>query len=299
MVQINENYNVNLTSKDQTVETLKHIMEYVNAGHYWKAVRLFIEGQEKGILPRGAHIPGWLTESLGQKAAVKIVDAFARMPCFYCQNGLLPCETCEGQGYLYDMKTCDRCIGLGVAQCNFCNATGWVSLDYVPSGLQRTVINKRAKLAMRRIKTLLTQSLLPSHPKNDKSFKDYAQLFLDLNRQLGILENTLDLLKELPIITHKSIAVLNKTRAACIKSAWEAWKAMPEILQGMASALRLKSDNMKNDTEARRLVIRQAEYYQSLGNSSDNFLGTEWEHPFLRKAVKEVIGKKYSEKYFQ
>jgi hypothetical protein len=252
---------------------------------------MFLEGQEKNILPKGGQTPDWLIKNFGTEMAAKLVDAFVHFPCFYCQKRLQPCENCKGAGHHNFERICDPCLGLGVVKCNFCAGTGWVAIDYVPVGLRPAVIKRRSQLASRRINAILSHPLFQSSPEtSNTTFKEYTQSFLDLNKQISVLENSLEAGRDLSENNPQSKTLINKMVGTCVKSGLKGWKGIHEILQSMASAARLEVQDDTNDTQ--NLAGLRADYYQSLYDSYDEFIGTNGEHPFLWKAAKELWDKK-------
>ena len=61
----------------------------------------------------------------------------------------------------------------------------------------------------------------------------YARLFMELNRQIGVLENALVAGKDLAARNPQSKSTINRIVGACVKSAPKGWERVHAILQVM------------------------------------------------------------------
>ena len=111
---------------------LAAVREALVQGKPSEAVQIFLEAQQKGGLPRGEGLMGWVTTTLGPDLAKTLVSAFVHEPCMFCAKGLVSCERCEGKGHSDYTFVCEECFSLGLRPCRFCNAMSWASLDFAP-----------------------------------------------------------------------------------------------------------------------------------------------------------------------
>lgn len=79
----------------------------------------------------------------GQSGSDLIVSAFAHRRCFMCEDGTVPCGTCEGTGVVSG-RPCPSCDGQGVDVCSFCMGLGWTDAEDVPMEVRRQVSRRRA-----------------------------------------------------------------------------------------------------------------------------------------------------------
>ena len=75
-----------------------------------------------------------------------IASAFSHRHCFMCQNGVVPCDGCEGAGSTEAAGECRPCKGTGLTPCTFCQGTGWAPRDMIPTEFTPGVL-RRLRLA--------------------------------------------------------------------------------------------------------------------------------------------------------
>jgi len=272
----------------QRARVLKEVVADLERGRGTRAAKVFCNGQDHGLFPTGNGLPRWLLKSIGKEATGKLVDAFARFPCFYCENGLEPCETCNGRGTIADSLICEACAGLSVTRCGFCDGSGFVTNNVVPPGLRVVVLTERTNWASDRIKTLL-QKPVPKGASTDpvKAAKRCAMQLLDLGRQMGVFENTVVAAKDLAQTHPRSKQKLAKLVGLCCQTAVDAQTRIWELAGQMSMCSKVQAEAPDVDESVRRRAERGAAFYESLA-ASKTLAGTALEHPYLQRAVAKL-----------
>ena len=81
--------------------------------------------------------------ALGASAVELVASAYARRGCFMCEQGVAPCDHCQGTGFLEAERSCPRCRGLAVMECGFCEGTAWADQTDLPEELAKPVFRRR------------------------------------------------------------------------------------------------------------------------------------------------------------
>ena len=285
-------------SSDDRVEKLVHaIVEKLKRGKGLEAMSLFAEGQMHHILSSTHNLPKRLVELMGKKMADKLISVFVHSPCPFCKKGRVTCEDCDGHGHIDHEMACIDCLSLGLIKCDFCDGSGWSTIDSIPSGLRALVLYQRTNVAKTRIKKILVRGVLNvARYKPVIVLKKCAQLLMDLNRYIGVLENTVTSKNELAKSRYWSQNKVKKIVISCIQTAIDAQRKAGEIIKHMAQVARTQAENPDGDSNAQKLAAIRADFYKSLLGSSNVFAGTNLEHPFLNEAAKKLGMKKDSEK---
>ena len=277
----------------QRAHFLKALARELERGHGTKAAQLFLDGQAHAILPTGKSLPQWLAKTLGKEQTGKLVEAFAKAPCFYCKKGLLPCDGCDGRGLFAGGVICETCAGLGVIRCAFCDGSGWVTGDIVPVGLRFLVVAERAIQAHGRIRVLLRKPVPKSIPGNPaESAKRCAFLLLEINRQMGVLENTVMAARNLARMYPGSKRQIAKIVGASCQAAVEARVRIRELLKQMGVCCKLRAEAANRNSAVRKRAMEGYGFYESLA-ASKTFTNTAFGHPYLQAAI-ERIGRRHS-----
>jgi hypothetical protein len=272
----------------QRIRVLRNIVDELEHGRRTTAAKHFREGQDHRLFPTGNGLPRWLIKSIGKEATGKLVDAFAQFPCFYCKKGLETCETCDGRGTIAGGIICEACAGLGVIRCSFCDGSGWVTYNVVPPGLRLTVLAERVNRASGEIETLL-QKPAPKNASADpvKAAERCTKQMLDLNRQLGVLENAVVASKDLARTHPSSKQKLAKIAEACCHAAVEAQARVRLLAKQLAVCSTVQAEAVDADAAVRKRAKKGAAFYESLA-ASETLAGTALEHPFLQRAVAKL-----------
>ena len=62
-----------------------------------------------------------------------------------CDDGVMPCQACQGQGLTADGEPCLSCDGQGLEVCSFCLGTGWSDYNQIPKELRKAVLHRRIR----------------------------------------------------------------------------------------------------------------------------------------------------------
>jgi hypothetical protein len=187
---------------------------------------------------------------------------------------------------------CIDCFSFGLVKCNFCDGSGWSSIDSIPAGLRPLVLYQRTKAAIARTKKMLSKPMSDvSKRKPIIILERYAQTLMEINRYLGVMENTLLAKDELIKSRFCSESKTRKIVASCIRNACNAKKRAREIVEYMAKTTQSQAKNADQKSDAQKLATARAEFYKSMLDSSNIFAGTNLEHPFLDEAIEKTVAK--------
>jgi hypothetical protein len=150
-------------------------------------------------------------------------------------------------------------------------------------------VRKRAEAATRNLRTLLERpALKPSADRAGRGLGPCAKLLLELNRNLGFLENTVVALEQGKGV--ESTARKKSLLASCIQSARATDKRIRQTLRCMALSARKQADAAKPGSPEAESAGKKADLYETL-SESESYAGTGLEHPFLAAAVAEAATK--------
>jgi hypothetical protein len=269
---------------------LQGVLGELKRNHATRATQLFLEGQANSLFPTGKGLPRWLIRTIGKKATGKLVDAFARQPCYFCKKGLVPCDECGGAGH-FETRPCNGCLGMGIARCEFCDGAGWAAIDGVPDSLRPAVVTTRAEVAMANLKDLLDKPAASSSAESPAvQSTQCANLLLKLNRNIGVLENTVVALGQFQRAQSMPKRKAGHLLKACVKFAIAAGDRVRRTLQCMSESARLEGSTAKAGSPRSEAAFKKAAMYKSLGESG-KYSGTSLDHPFLATAVARVARK--------
>ena len=253
-----------------------------------EAAKLFLTGQASGVFPPDHNLVEKLVETIGKNATNKLIVALAHYPCPFCKKGRSECRDCKGHGHIdYDM-ICERCLGIGVVRCDFCDGSGWMAMQDVPEGLRIEVFTTRAKTAVKRLKLIFTNPL-PHLEKNKPliALKKSAQLLVKIDRYMGVLENVLVLGDKFRTSEPHLKNKIGRITQLCVESAAEGKKRVREIVNRMIVSARLEMKAAEKGSKEYNLAKKRVEFYRALLEKSDIFVNLSDQHPFLEKAIKK------------
>jgi hypothetical protein len=257
------------------------------------AVRLFIKEQTLALLPKDAELLEWLIKTIGKGDTEKLITAFAHAPCLNCKKGLQRCESCDGIGNFKNEMICELCFGFGLTACNFCGGTGWATIDFVPAGLRFVVFVDRLKIAATRAKALFSIPLpTPEKEIASETLAKYAQMLLDLNRQIAILEGVISVPMQIVKTTHVPMPPSTEIIRRSISVALKSKKRLAEIVRAMAVAAQMDAQNHDKESKAHQLSVKRADFYSSHIASVPPFSGSFLEHPLLNKVDTKLVSDK-------
>ncbi len=270
-------------------ELPEQIISLLKSGNLKQAADLFVIGQNHGLFMPDHTLTDTLIKTIGKSATKKLITAFAHYPCQFCSKGRTKCENCDGHGKTQKDTMCERCAGLGIERCDFCNGSGWLAIEDLPKGLHTTVLVTRIQTALARLKLILAKPVPTASKINPKaSLKESAQTCIYIDRFVGVLENMLIELKKLKVADSKFNIDVDNIKKKCVETALNCKKRMSQIIQCMADSQTLLAQTAPKDSAAQNLALEKADYYKSMADKSDKSVNIDDEHPFLEKAIKEM-----------
>jgi hypothetical protein len=273
---------VSRMGQDAVRRFARRLKASLNSDRTSEAVRLFTDGVAHELVPDRPDLGRWLMRVVGRTETLRLVKAFALKECFYCKGGLERCDACDGRGYYRDGPICDRCIGLGVAACDFCTGSGWVTYNCVPAGLRLYVILARVKAATGKADTLMGKNdpAVSGRSSREKG-KALAKELLLLNRLLGVFENAIVVGEKLSAQDATAGPGVRKLVKTCRRGARRLEPRVRQVVQALAEVARLDATRAIKPV-ARAVAARRAEFYQGLATSND-FFGSGLHHPHLHE----------------
>lgn len=270
-----------------TSNIVRKMTVQLKEGNFTEAANLFILGQNKGIFIGDHTLIQKLTKVIGRNATSRLITAFAHYPCPYCKKGRSKCQSCESRGYIDKDMICEQCFGLGVVRCDFCDGSGWMGMEDIPEGLRFTVLIKRVQTALGRMRLILTKTLpKPSENNPSLAIKKYEQLLINLDRYMGVFENTVIAAQSMNIKDKQFRNKISKIIVSCIESAIKSKKYKWQIIQCLAVSTKLTSKDINESLSNKKLMEKRSEFYKSLLDQSNVLITLSDEHPFLEKAIK-------------
>lgn len=268
------------TRQDPVQKFARRLKACLKRGRSNEAVRLFMDGVAHELLPDRPDLARWLMKVVGRTETLRLAKAFALKECFYCKSGLDRCDACDGRGYHRDQTVCERCVGVGVAACDFCTGSGWVTYNYVPTGLRLLVILQRAKAATGKADVLLRKPIPSVSARSSRETgRALAKELVVLNRLMGVFENALAVVEKLALRGSQTGPGMVKLVRACLRTARKLQIRTRHVLRGLADFARMESTRAAKSA-SRAVAARRARFYDGLV-ASESFLGTGLYHPHL------------------
>jgi hypothetical protein len=166
-------------------------------------------------------------------------------------------------------------------------------MEDVPEGFRITVLIRRAKTSLRRLKLIFAKPL-PRPLKNNPmiALKKSARLLVKVDRYMGVLENVLIMAGKLRISEPQFKNKIGRITQLCVEAAVKGKKYVREIINRMAVSARLELEGTKNGSPKHNLAKKRMEFYKSLLEKSDIFVSLSDQHPFLEKAIRKSVPEK-------
>jgi len=264
----------------RTQHALERIKSALSRRSGSEAVRFFKEASSNGLIPADGDLVKWLQERLGEQSTEALLAAYSRLPCFYCNKGIIECEFCEGKGHDADNTLCTRCLSLGIDRCDFCGGSGWFTINHVPHSLQLPVIVRRVVAASKETDALLANPVPVVSADNGAQIrKEAGKSLLQVNRLLGVAENMMLAAKQVESRDAESAETTGKIIAACEALGNKLRDRLCRLLEVLAEASKAESLSA-TDPEARQVAEKKADFYAGLADSK-NMTGTSLRHPML------------------
>lgn len=241
-----------------------------------------MELQQHGALPRGRRVIRWIASTFGAAWTRTLILGFAHQPCVFCSHGLVSCDRCTGKGHLDYAFLCEDCFGLGVRPCGFCNGTGWASWDFVPAELRLLVLAERTKAAVDSIRARQRQAT-PSEEK--LSFLQSTQLLLAVNKDMGVLENTVTYSDKARPQSAREREMVHAMIDSMVEFAPLAQQQRLAAVKEMIDAVRALSLDASIEQQKRSFEKDRLQFYRAACEAEPPFEGTFLRHPLLENRV--------------
>ena len=249
------------SANPMALQAIEAVLKELAQGNADAAIRLFIKDQTLTLLPKGADLVTWLIKTIGKQDTKTLIHAFAHAPCLNCKKGLQKCESCHGVGNFKHEVVCDSCFGIGSEICSFCGGTGWATIDFVPPGLRFMVFADRLKIAMAKVKALLDNPLLL--PQSDAALgtlAEYAQLLVDLNRQIAVLEGVASAPMQIVKSAHVPMPRISEIIRKSVVVALKAKMRLLEIVKAMAEAAKMEINSYDKESKAYQMAVKAGRF---------------------------------------
>lgn len=243
-----------------------------------KAARIFKEACTEGFIPSDNNLLTWLQNHLGRDETAKLIAVFAGLACFYCENGIIPCEECSGHGHDGHGTLCTVCLALGISRCDFCGGSGWYTMFHVPAALQLPVILRRVAAATQDAEMCLAPDT-HSDSTPAELRKRAAKALIKVNRCLGVMENMATAAQQVQSRSPESGERCGKVIAVCESLGGKLRDRACVLLKELSHAARMAAKSATRKAK-KQLLDKQAALYGDLA-ASRNFRGTSLHHPLL------------------
>jgi hypothetical protein len=290
---IHEQQNGQGPANSSALHAIETVLKELAQGNADAAVRIFLKDQVSFSFPKDTDMIKWLIENFGKDATKKVIKVFTHAHCLNCKKGLQKCEGCGGSGHFKHDIVCDSCFGLGSTICNFCGGTGWATIDFVPAGLRFAVFVDRLKTAAAKAREICNQPLaLPQKAAVSGTLSEHAQLLVDLNRQIAILEGVVSAPMQIVRLAHVPMPKISEIARTSITIALKSKKRLLEIVGAMANAAQIESGNYNKESKEYQIAAKRGDFYRSRIASVPPLAGTFLEHPFFDAVVKKTASDK-------
>jgi hypothetical protein len=272
---------------------VKDVILNLQASRFEKAADQFLKAQENGILPANRTIVKKLLEILGDKTANQLITAFAFHPCQFCSKGRTKCDICKGSGHIEQNAVCERCSGLGVARCGFCNGSGLLALADIPEGIRAPAFIMRAEKTLKDAEQLLKIPIPDSSADNPGSaLKKCAALWVAMDKLLGVLENIIVTFKSSMISSSEYDNQLQKVTDLGIQIAEKLTQRIREVVSVMQKLSLAEAGTAPSGSPHAKMAKNRADFYQSLANKADLIYDLSYAHPLIEDIIKKRFGDK-------
>jgi hypothetical protein len=269
---------------------VKDVILDLQASRFEKAADQFLRAQKDGILPADRTVVKKLLEILGEKTANQLIAAFAFHPCQFCTKGRTKCDICKGSGHIEQNAVCERCSGLGVARCGFCNGSGLLALADIPEGIRTPAFIMRAEKTLKDAESLLKVPIPnASADKAASALKKCAALWVAMDKLLGILENVVLTFKSSMVSSSQDDNQLQKVTDLGIQTAAILTRRIREVVSVMQKLFLSEAGASPSGSPRARMAKNRAEYYQSLSNKADLIYDLSYAHPLIEDIIKKTF----------
>lgn len=249
-----------------------------------RAARLLDEALAHHGFAPASDLYHWLAGQLGKPASASLVKEYAHRKCFCCKSGLEKCGRCQGRGFLGSEEACETCGSLGAARCDFCDGTGLVTYNAIPTGLRIPAGQVRVSEAASRLRALIraADEADVSSPEQ-AGMKRLGRDIIAANAVMGVCENAVVMLNHLPDETRGSRGASQLEKAA-LQCGMRAMKLARKLLKMLlANATLLARSNTRS--AGRHAARQRAAFFKQVLESERMQAWIGLHHPFLADAI--------------
>jgi hypothetical protein len=284
------------SSNTQIGVVVKDVILDLHANRFEKAADLFLKAQEQGILPGDRDIVKRLLDIMGENTANQLITAFAFHPCQFCTKGRTKCEACNGQGHIEQEAVCERCFGLGMARCSFCNGSSFLALSDIPAGIRTPAMIKRGGKTIEDTNSVLNVPIPePSQDKPAATLHKCATLWAAVDKLMGTFENIV-VASQTSIVSPEFEKPLKDIVQKAVLMSEELEQQLRNIVAVMQKSAQMEAQKFPPDSSHAKCAKNLSVFYQSLLDKSDIVVNLSDAHPLLEKAIEDRLSGKLSSK---
>jgi len=273
------------TSQEKAIEALQQATATQDRD---RIIQVFMHCHNLKILHREPHMARQLKKNLGNEGFASLIEAFMKMACLNCRNGLCSCSECQGRGHDEFGMVCSSCLGLSVIPCDFCGGSGWAAIDFIPVELRMPVYVTRVDREERCIKKHLTEEhKTPETAVSEDVLKHLSRQLLDLNRHISVLEGVVGISRDILDVPSGHLHILPRLTRNAIKLATAGHRRLAGLVEQMIKTCQALSTEESVNVNTRELAKARSEFYKSLLASKPLFADTFLEHPMLLTVMKK------------
>ncbi|MBE3142519.1 MAG: hypothetical protein IMZ61_01140 [Planctomycetes bacterium] len=278
-------------------EVVGEVLLHLRSGQFEKAADVFLKAQEKGILPDNRDFTKKLLGILGETKSSQLIASFTFHPCQFCTKGRTKCEICRGSGRISEDAVCERCSGLGIARCNFCNGSAWMALSDIPEGIRAAALVQRAEKTFIDAKTVLDVPVPQISKDNPAStLKKCATLWVLMDKCIGVLENIVAITQTSMIHASDVDQSLGEITRKAVQTATELKGQVRKVVDTMLKSSQAETEIAPPDSGRAKIAKNRAAFYRALLDKSDLIYNLSDAHPLLENVISKRIAKKPSKK---
>jgi len=139
-----------MAGRTPILDCASEIRRFVARREYSEAVRRFEIVASWTPSSQRSKLAAEIVRAGGRITEAALTKAFARASCYFCRDGWMLCDQCEGaKTFAANGRFCDACGGLGRVPCTFCGGSGLLALDASPAVLRPKVAKRRIEWAVK------------------------------------------------------------------------------------------------------------------------------------------------------
>jgi hypothetical protein len=239
---------------------------------YGEAVRLFKEVSEKLHALTPNRVAAEIGHLSGEPALRALVKSFALAPCYWCKEGYMTCELCQGADTIAaNGRYCEVCGGYGHTLCMFCGGSGFLSFESVPKNILGTLAHERLKWSANSLQRVAKRSSRLRHGIIDERLStELFDTFHTTLRITAVLDN-ID-----PVIAPEDIPPKKRAKQSRdVVLAHQCRRVNQKYQGGFANAIvafcQAQANRHSSESHRRTIWERRRDFYASqfLENGAD------------------------------